>query len=87
MEQENKNKVNALLTADRKKSEEIYALQREKDNTKHQLEKESLKKTVEQLRKQTNQGLTVHQGSAQEIILGKYLEGLYPRDKLAGARS
>ena len=49
--------------------------------TKNQLEKESLKKTVEQLRKQTNQGLTVHQGSAQEIILGKYLEGLYPRDK------
>ena len=81
VEQDNKNKVNALLSADRKKSEESYALQREKDNTKHQLEKESLKKTVEQLRKQTNQGLTVHQGSSQEIILGKQLQSYFPEDK------
>ena len=35
------------------------------------------------LQKKTNQGLAAHQGSAQEIVLGNYLRGLYPEDKFS----
>ena len=80
-EQENKDKLNAFLVADRKKNDEAWTLKEDKKNTKHRVEIESFRKTVVQLQKKTNQGLTVHQGSAQEIVLGKYLEGLNPYDK------
>ena len=80
-EQENKHKLNAFLVADRKKNDEVWTLKEEKKDTKHRVEIESFRKTVVQLQKKTNQGLTVNQGSAQEIVLGKYLEELNPYDK------